>query len=257
MKIQYASDLHLEFQENSEFLALHPLEVKGDILVLAGDTHVFRGKSWENHPFFDWCAEHYQQTYIIPGNHEYYDRVELCERFDDYEYCIRENVHYINNRSVMIENTEFFFTTLWTIIPPAELVAVQMGLTDCHRIKYQGRSFTSQDYEALHQKCVEWLSGALSTSIAKHKVVITHHQPTLCISDPRFTSSPINSAFAVDMDTFIEHCDAEYWIYGHTHYNDGTGSVIGQTKLLCNQLGYVRHNEHNLFSSNATITIGD
>lgn len=251
MRIQYASDLHLEFRENTEFLSLHPLKVRGDILILAGDTHVFKGQSWKNHSFFDWCAENYTQTYIIPGNHEYYGRVELSEHFDDYEYFIRENVRYINNRSIVMEDVELFFTTLWTIIPPAEIVAVQMGLTDCYRIKYQGRSFTSHDYEVLHQTCAAWLSGSLSASTASHKVVVTHHQPTLRISDPRFVSSPINSAFVVDMDKFIEQCHAEYWIYGHTHYNGGSGTIIGNTKLLCNQLGYVRHQEHNTFSLHA------
>lgn len=78
----------------------------------------------------------------------------------------------------MIGDVELFFTTLWTVIPPAEIVAVQMGLTDCHRIKYQGKSFTSQDYEMQHQRCLAWLSGAVNTSTAKHKIVVTHHQPT-------------------------------------------------------------------------------
>lgn len=38
MKIQFVSDLHLEFPENRTFLVKHPLEVKGDILLIAGDT---------------------------------------------------------------------------------------------------------------------------------------------------------------------------------------------------------------------------
>lgn len=37
MKIQYCSDLHMEFHENMRFMKSLPLEPVGDVLVIAGD----------------------------------------------------------------------------------------------------------------------------------------------------------------------------------------------------------------------------
>ncbi len=254
MRIQYASDLHLEFKANTLYLQQNPLVVSGDILVLAGDIILFEENRLMRHPLFDWCADNFRQTYIIPGNHEYYNGTELAYSQTDFELALRPNIRYLNNKSVVIGDTELFFTTLWCVIDPAQLMPVQLGVTDCRRIIYEGRCFNSHDYEAVHSLSLSWLNEALSRSTANRKVIVTHHCPTDRFKDPRFIESTINSAFVVRMDDFIEWSDADYWIFGHTHYN-GEEAMAGKTRLICNQLGYVQYGEHRLFKNDAYFEI--
>lgn len=255
MKIQFASDLHLEFRQNSEYLAGNPLDVIGDILVLAGDVTYLGKDKYLRHPFFDWCSENFKQTFIVPGNHEYYDGAEITASQVDFELPVRDNVKYINNKSVVIDDTELFFTTLWTRILPTEIVPVQMGMTDFYRGIYEGRRFNAQDYSTLHKQSIGWLINALAASKVKNKIVVTHHCPTTQFQDPRFISSTISSAFCVNLNCFISESQIDHWIYGHTHYNGGNGTLIGDTRLHSNQLGYVKHGENDTFLQNALIEI--
>ena len=61
MKIQFASDLHLEFTENSHYLKHHPLEVAGDVLLLAGDTVYLGVEPLMKHPFWKWAADNFEK----------------------------------------------------------------------------------------------------------------------------------------------------------------------------------------------------
>ncbi|MBO4722573.1 MAG: metallophosphoesterase [Muribaculaceae bacterium] len=255
MRIQYASDLHLEFKENTRYLKEHPLEVAGDILVLAGDILLFGEKLMSEHPFWEWCSDHYAHTFIVPGNHEYYNRVDVLSTLTNFTYPLRKNVTYINNRSITLGDTEIFFTTLWSRISDDALAAVQMGMNDCRRIVFGDHLLLATDYARAHDKCFTWLKDALSKSTAPHKVVVTHHCPIIA-EDPRYDDNGLSSAFVVDLEVFIKKSNIDYWIFGHTHWNAKRGTRVGNTTLLTNQMGYLTHGGEEGFNLNEMIEVG-
>ena len=255
MKIQYASDLHLEFAENRFFIEDGGIEPVGEVLVLAGDVSYLGDKKMIKRQFFDWCAAHYKETLIVPGNHEFYHGYDIARTMENYEFSYRDNVRYLNNRSVVIGNTELFYTTLWTRISSQHLCEIQRGMNDFRHGILNSKRFCANDVDWLHERCLNWLATALAASNAKHKIIVTHHCPTLREEFNGYPGGALNTAFQVDLDSFIERCGVDHWIYGHTHYAGGSGTKIGNTKLLCNQLGYVFYNEHMAFDGRAVIEI--
>lgn len=257
MKVQYASDLHIEFPVNASFLEKIPLSDESNILVLAGDIAYLEKKMLKNHPFFDWCSRTFEQTLIIPGNHEFYRGYPVDNTLDGWEYFVRPNVRYINNKSFSIGDVEIFCTTLWSEIDQLAEKTVQNGMSDFHCIKYNGHTLVAADYGRLHKVCVDWLDKALDKSTAKHKVVVTHHCPTLDERYTKYKESLLQTAFMADMEDFIhKHSDIEYWIFGHTHFNDipkGDDAKIGNTRILCNQMGYIEWDEMAGFRQDAII----
>lgn len=93
--IQYASDLHLESVDNTHYLEKHPMEVAGDVLVLAGDI-AFLGPKYVRHPFWDWASDNYRRVVVIPGNCEFHGGFDLSGMHEGWTLKIRSNVtcHY-------------------------------------------------------------------------------------------------------------------------------------------------------------------
>lgn len=135
MKIQYASDLHLEFHENSQWLKENPLIPVGDVLVLAGDIGYLGDENYSRHPFWDWCADNFQQTIVIPGNHELYKSFDINELQEGWSLNIRHNVKACYNSVVALsDEIDLIVSTLWSHIHPCDEYLTERGVTDFHRI---------------------------------------------------------------------------------------------------------------------------
>ena len=131
MKIQYASDLHLEFKENVNWFLENPIIPTGDILVLAGDIAYLGTELYSEHPFWDWCSRNFGQTIIVPGNHELYRSFDINKLCEGWTLDIRANVKAYYNSVISLDGeTDLIASTLWAHIPPSEAYFTEHGVAD-------------------------------------------------------------------------------------------------------------------------------
>lgn len=252
MKIQYASDLHLEFTDNRYELEDTKLEPKAEILLLAGDIMPL---NMLNHltSFIDYISESFKTVYWIPGNHEYYGFD--VDKFDIPLFKeVRSNVFLINNHVIEIEDVNIICSTMWTHISPANELVIPGRLNDFHKITNNGKRLTVADYNKMHETDLNFIKVAIEQNKGKKNVIMTHHVPSFINYPEHYKGDALNQAFAVELHDFIEGSDANYWIYGH-HHSNIPAFKIGNTTLLTNQMGYVRGNENETFRLDAVLEI--
>lgn len=246
LKIQYASDLHLEFPANKEFLKQHPIHPVGDVLVLAGDIVPFAVMD-KYQDFFSFLADNFKTTYWLPGNHEYY-HFDIAEKSGVLNEAIRSNVFLVNNTSVVHEKVKLIFSTLWSHISPGYQWQIERGLNDFHAIKHNGQRFLAEHYNQMYAESLAFIKHTLHTNEEEQIAVFTHHCPTFLNYPKQYKGNILNEAFAVELYDLISSSEIACWVYGHHHTNTAEFK-IGNTSLVTNQLGYVEQNEHILFDT--------
>lgn len=251
MKIQYCSDLHLEFDHNDKFLRNKPLTINGDILILAGDIIPLNDKFLSN-PFFRFVSDNYKKVFWIPGNHEFYHN-DITEYSHSYNIKISANIDIVNNLEITYENIRFVFSTLWSKISYSNEKMIETSVSDFECISKKDKKFKAADFNKLHIESLNFIKQSLEKKNSK-TVVVTHHLPSSFCNSALHNNSPINEAFCVDLSEYIDGCNANFWIYGHSHFNQKP-IYLGKTVLLTNQLGYVHYNEHEKFSHKAYFSI--
>jgi Icc-related predicted phosphoesterase len=232
MKIQVLSDIHLEF-------GIREIPVAdADLLILAGDIHL--GESGVK-----WMTEHVNHVPVIYvlGNHEYYrhtypgllNKLKLLTR--------KTNITLLENESKRLGGITFHGATLWTdfeLFGNAELAEweSQQSMND-YRLIRRDPSYSRMrpaDTRVQHKASLRWLEKSLKESKTKKNVVVTHHAPSKKSVPDLFQKHMVSAAFASNLDDFILDTKPQIWVHGHIH--QAVDYTIGQTRVICNPMGY-------------------
>lgn len=233
MKIQIASDLHLDLLQQ-RFPGYRAVEfADADVLVIAGDIH--HGAAAVE-AFADWPVP----VIYVHGNHEaYHDRYSAT--IDNLRAAAAgSNVHYLECDEYAIGDVRFLGCCLWTdyrLYPERQQAAMQEAenvLHDHRLIQTDRGVFTAENALQLHRTSRAWLDAKLNESFHGHTVVITHHAPHPLSIAPRFAGSLLNAAFASDLTSLLMRADL--WIHGHVH--DSFDYIAAGTRVIANPRGY-------------------
>ena len=228
LRVQYASDLHLELSSGPFQAILKPV---APILALAGD--IGRPDLPEYRNFMAYCSSNWDRVFVVAGNHEFYNsktaknwtykaphtvdmRRDMCARVA----AAFPNITFMNRDRVEYGGVSFLGCTLWTDLSDpyhAELAGRHMN--DYHVITEDGeRPLTPVRTTAWHREDRAWLAHEISSSadLGLPTVVITHHLPSPRMISDRWADNPLNAAFSSECDDLMRP-PVRVWIAGHTH----------------------------------------
>lgn len=250
MIIRYISDIHLEFIKPNKIGRLLAKIGNGsnEVCVLAGDigNPYHQSSYWA---FMDHMNAKFKHTFVIPGNHEYYQTTKSMDEVDRYlqeTFHKYNNITYLNNSIKVYEGYTFIGTTLWS-----KITDPTYKINDVYSIP----NFDYIKYNRLNRMCVDFLEDAIEKANTKC-IVITHHIPSYRLIDDKYLTAkmlPYNQWFYSDMDQFIESKKDKIacWIYGHTH-TSRKDNIYG-VQFLCNPIGYPNENSKVEFSASVTV----
>ena len=240
MKIQLASDLHLEFLER-RFPGDPIVEpaTGADLLVLAGDIH---NGTKAVAAFSDWPVP----VIYLAGNHEFYGNAWEQTRVDLRKACAGTNIMFFDNDCIEIGGVRFLGCTLWTDFRQSGstqsqcMRSVEEALNDYRVIRTQEGILRARDTLEDHEQSRRWLERELAKPFAGKTVVVTHHGPHPLSIHPRFqgSESRVNTGFVSDLTPLVQKADL--WLHGHVH-DSFDYSDVGRCRVVANTAGYVKN----------------
>lgn len=239
MRIQFASDLHLETTPNQPFSEI--LKPTAPILVLAGDVSPVEHPIYTS--FLRWCSQNWSQVLVTSGNHEYFCQ-HVARTIPEVDVEIQKitsqfpNVLFLQgSNSIVLNGFRFIGTTLWS--------KVDTGLWENSQLLQKGdythtgfppgRRTKPADIVSLHM----WQKARLESVIAASKepvVIVTHHLPSYRLVADTHVKNLLISTYATNLD-YMMVPNVRIWICGHSHTSKQWTAPSG-TVCIMNPRGY-------------------
>lgn len=270
MRIQIASDLHLERQPGFELAPAPGV----DLLVLAGDIGSYQAGSLLASDDFGlgrFAPPRWPAVLYVPGNHEY-DALPLeATRQRLRGCCERLGITWLDREAIVIGGVRFVGTTLWTdydaLARREPTVTAQLARRDKayraanHYLRRyttladaDGRPLLAEALRELALDCQRWLRRALETPHDGPTVVVTHHAPSLRSADPRYGVHAGSAGFCNALDDDLLPL-AQLWIHGHLHCRNDYVAA-GGCRVVSNPLGYAAKGEQAAFDGRFVVEVG-
>lgn len=262
MRINYMSDLHLEFEGSD----LDP--GTGEVLILAGDvctasSFVMRGEeTWKKRylDFFNKCVEGYDRVFYVMGNHEHYSYF-----YDETEKTLREflpeGITLLHNQSEYYNGVHFVGATMWTDFDNGNGVVMESAkqqMNDYHTVYVKKTMDKLSPDQTLkdHDNTINWFGQCVPTLAQGPVVMITHHAPSPKSFSCGYRDEEAKPAYVSDMESFIKKNDnISLWVHGHIH--ETNSYHIGNCRVVSNPRGYVDYGVNPEFSTETVVEINN
>lgn len=252
MKLRIMSDLHLEFDSGHLWEPPSLSTDKETTLILAGDIFNWqKGKLPEYYMWLEDRSYQFANVIHIAGNHEFYGgNIEKVLTYWRKHSQSLDNVFFLENKTVELENLKFAGTTLWTNFgnDPLSEWSARLGMNDFRQIKVGSkyRRFNTEDWKAMHYKARDFLRAS------EADVVISHHSPSHQSVAPWFLEAD-NNSYASHLEMLMVELNPKIWVHGHMH--NSSDYNIENTRVIANPRGYAGHELNPGFQPDLVIEV--
>ena len=254
-KFQLVSDLHIDTNNLSVSDFPNIIIPSAPILVILGDT-VRDPRDSLFIDLLDWVSERFERILYVSGNNEYKNvvtkkhkktsnrkklTIDEAEEYMVWLFDLYDNVTYLQRQSVVIGDTVFLGTTLWSYIPYKYRSFCRNRISDFYHTYTRIsplRKLTPEDTSNLYKRNTEWLKHEINKyrRSSKKICVLTHHAPLPYLHPGHGEEDWGAYAYGCNVGFLMYYVDM--WCFGHIHYNINKKYDVTNCQIISNCMGY-------------------